>query len=288
MRTQRLSILGLGLLGGSIGLALRSSSSSYHIVGYGHRPQTLEAALRLGAVHECTSDPIGAVRESDLVILCTPVGIFDSLLRTIAPALQPGCVVTDVGSTKRSVVKLGESVLPSGVPFVGSHPMAGSEKRGIEFARADLYRGALCITTPTSHTDSQALRRVESFWTELGMRVTRLSPDDHDRLLADASHLPHALAAALVKVQPDQALPLAGKGFADTTRIAAGDPGLWRDIFLDNRDNLRLSVTRLRQQLDQLDDALSRQDSAAVESFLDAAAKRRAAFDNHKRAGGAE
>jgi prephenate dehydrogenase len=213
------------------------------------------------------------------------VGVFEPLLKQIAPALKTGAIVTDVGSTKRSVVKMGEDLLPAGVFFVGSHPMAGSEKRGVEFARAELYRGALCITTPTHRTDGNALRVVESFWSELGMRVTRLGPDDHDRLLGDASHLPHALAAALVRMQPDQAMPLAGKGFLDTTRIAAGDPGLWRDIFLDNRDNLQLGLTKLRQQLDQLQQALIRGDSGAIEAFLDLAAKRRQAYDTHRREG---
>jgi prephenate dehydrogenase len=273
MTIRRLSILGVGLLGGSIGLALRSSAKHYHIVGYGHRPRTLEVALNMGAIHEYTSDALVAVRESDLAILCTPVGIFEPLLRQIAPGLKSGAIVTDVGSTKRSVVKMGEQLLPPGVHFVGSHPMAGSEKRGVEFARADLYRGALCITTPWSRTDPGALRAVESFWIELGMRTTRLNPDDHDRLLADVSHLPHAIAAALVKVQPDQAFPLAGKGFADTTRIAAGDPGLWRDIFLDNRDNLRIALSKLRQQIDHLDHSLEQADAHALEVFLDSAAK---------------
>ena len=138
MTIQRLSILGVGLLGGSIGLAVRKLSSSCQIIGYGHRPQTLEVARKMGAIHECTSDPTGAVRDCDLAILCTPVGVFEPLLKQIGPALKPGAIVTDVGSTKRSVVKLGEQLLPAGVHFVGSHPMAGSEKRGIEFARADL------------------------------------------------------------------------------------------------------------------------------------------------------
>jgi len=196
-------------------------------------------------------------------------------LKRIGPALRPGAIVTDVGSTKRTVVKLGEALLPAGVHFVGSHPMAGSEKRGVQVASADLYRGALCITTPTNRTDATALRAVETFWQDLGMRVTRLSPEDHDRILADVSHLPHALAAALVAMQADQGQHFAGKGFLDTTRIAAGDGGLWRDVFLDNADNLRDSLRRLRQQLDRLEPMLDPSKAEQLRQWLDATARRR-------------
>jgi prephenate dehydrogenase len=275
MTIQRLSILGVGLLGGSIGLALKSASSSVRIIGYGHREESLQAALKLGAIDEATTDLARAVADCELIVLCTPVGVFENLLQIIAPALKAGAIVTDVGSTKRSVCRLAEKLLPTGVHFVGSHPMAGSEERGISAARADLYRAALCITTPTQRTDSAALRTVETFWTGLGMRVTRLSPDDHDRLLSDVSHLPHALAAVLVTMQADNALPLAGKGFADSTRIAAGDAGIWRDIFIDNADNLRDSTRRFRQHLDRLQAMLDESKSAELLKWLDSAARRR-------------
>lgn len=274
MTIQRLSILGVGLLGGSIGLALKSRASNCRIIGYGHRPQSLEVAKQLGAIDETTLDPTHAVRDCDLAILCTPVGIFEELLKRIGPALRPGAIVTDVGSTKRTVVKLGESLLP-GVHFVGSHPMAGSEKRGVQAASADLYRGALCITTPTNRTDATALREVETFWQQIGMRVTRVSPDDHDRILADVSHLPHALVAVLVAMQPEQGLPFAGKGFLDTTRIAAGDAGLWRDVLLDNADNLQSSLRRLRLQLDGLESLLDPTKAEQLRRWLDAAATKR-------------
>jgi prephenate dehydrogenase len=153
--------------------------------------------------------------------------------------------------------------------------MAGSEKRGVEFARADLFQGATCITTPTADTSPSALQAVEAFWRTIGMRVTQLSPEDHDRLICDISHLPHALAAALIAMQTEAALPLAGKGFLDSTRIAGGDGGLWRDIFLDNRDNLAASATRLRSRLDELLRMLDAGDADAVRDWLTAAAQRR-------------
>jgi len=278
MLPQRLSILGVGLLGGSIGLAVRSLLNGCTVVGYGHRQATLEKALNVGAIDEAYADPASAVREADLVILCTPVGLFEELLRQIAPALPPGAIVTDVGSTKRSVVQAGERLLPAGVHFVGSHPMAGSEKRGVEFARADLLQRAMCILTPTPRTDAAALSSVQAFWESLGMRTCTMSPEEHDRRLADVSHLPHAIAAAMVLMQEEPSLQLAGKGFLDTTRIAGGDGALWRDIFLDNRDNVLASLSRMRDCMNRLVELLDAQDGEALTDWLNAAARRREAL----------
>ncbi len=275
MLPKRVTILGVGLLGGSIGLACKSATSSCKIIGYGHRLQTLQRALEIGAIDECTQDLAAAVRDSELIILCTPVGLFPEILRQIAPLLASGTVVTDVGSTKRSIVQAAQRHLPPHAHFVGSHPMAGSEKRGVEFAKTDLFRNALCITTPTPKTNPHALALVEDFWQTLGMRITRLSPREHDRLLANISHLPHLLAAALIALQPDKALPLAGKGFLDTTRIAGGDGPLWRDILLDNRDNLAASIGRLQKQLQSLQSLLKKGNGPALTAWLNAAAARR-------------
>jgi len=275
MQPRRLSILGVGLLGGSIGLAVRATSSSCRIIGYGHRKETLDRAVQMGAIDEPVTDAAAAVEGADLVILCTPVGLFADILSRIAPALKPGSIVTDVGSTKRSVVKLAEQRLPRGVHFVGSHPMAGSEKRGAEFARADLFKGATCIVTPTDATDAGAIEQVEAFWQLLGMRLIRLSPDEHDRLAAQVSHVPHAVAAALVAMQSDAALRLAGRGFLDATRIASGDGGLWRDILLDNQDHVRDGVRKLLGELEQLLERLEKKDGEAVRRWLDASAAQR-------------
>lgn len=275
MTPKRLSIFGVGLLGGSVAMAARSRLTDCHVSGYGHRRETLDRALQVGALDEAYDDPASAVRDSDLVILCTPVGLLGKMLQMIAPHLKPGAIVTDVGSTKRSVVRDGERLMPAHAHFVGSHPMAGSEKRGVEFARTDLFHGALCILTPTPQTDPAAIARVEAFWQALGMRLFRMSPDDHDARLADISHLPHAVAAALVLMQEEASLHLTGKGFLDATRIAGGDGGLWRDIFLDNRDNLRDSLLRLRATMDRLLELLDAEDAAALAQWLDSAARRR-------------
>jgi prephenate dehydrogenase len=279
VQPKRLTILGVGLLGGSIGLALKAAGSAAHVVGYGHRRSTLDTALKMGAIDEAATSAEASVKDSDWVILATPVGLFEHLLQQIAPALSANAIVTDVGSTKRSIVRQAESTLRGTVHFIGSHPMAGSEKRGVEFAKPDLFTGARCILTPTRQSDPAALAAVEAFWQSLGSKTVQMSPEDHDRHICDISHLPHAIAAALVAMQSEEALPLAGQGFLDTTRIAGGDGGLWRDIFIDNRDNVADSVKRFRAKLDELlgmlasEGAQGQRDELA--RWLDAAAERR-------------
>ena len=275
MAPKRVTILGVGLLGGSIGLALKSAVSGCHIVGYGHRESTLEKAKEVGAIDEGSTDPAKAVGGSDVVILCTPVLTFGALLSQIGPSLTAGAVVTDVGSTKRSVVAAAEAVLPKTASFVGSHPIAGSDKRGVEFARTDLFKHALCILTPTQNTLQSSIEVIQNLWKLVGMRVTSMTPDAHDQLLADVSHLPHVTAAALVAMQADAGLDLCGKGFLDTTRVAGGDGALWRDILIDNRDNVRASVLRLRGQFDELLKLMEGADTEPLRRWLDAAAARR-------------
>ena len=192
-----------------------------------HRSATLEAALRLGAVDEAYEQPLAAVRDADLVVLCTPVGLLGELLGEIAGGLAPGAVVTDVGSTKASVVAAADRACRRA--FTSSAPTRWPAAR----SGASSSPGPTCLTgrfaSPRRRkTDGKALAEVEAFWRTLGLRTTRLSPAEHDRLLADVSHLPHAVAAAIVSMQHEAALKLSGKGFADLTRIAAGDPGLWR------------------------------------------------------------
>lgn len=279
---RRMSILGVGLLGGSLGMAVRSRISGCKVIGYVHRQSTLDIALKLGAIDEGYAELGPAVRGADVVVICTPVGMFTQILQEIGPLLAPGAIVTDVGSTKRSIVAAAQSHLPPTVHFVASHPMAGSEKRGVQYARADLFDGAKCIVTPTSTTNLQALEQVESLWQTVGMKTCRLSPEEHDRRLADISHLPHALAAAMVNLQEEDTLTLSGKGFLDFTRIAAGDAGLWRDILIDNRDNLRQSLARLGQEIDKLKALLDPKQAQALEAWLNQAAERRQGMGEKK------
>jgi prephenate dehydrogenase len=272
MTLKKVSILGIGLLGGSIGLAVKSRLKGCRVIGYAHRPSTLQKSLQAGVIDEGFDSLQKAVEGADLVILCTPVGVMEPTLREIAPSLEPGTLVTDVGSTKHSIVQAAERLLTGSGEFVGSHPIAGSEKRGVEFARADLFQNALCILTPTAQTDPAALKSVEQFWRDLGMRTTRMSPSEHDQRLAQISHLPHALAAALVAMQSPDALPLAGNGFLDATRIASGDGALWRDILLDNRVALKGALARLRTELNGVESLLDPSKSDELAAWLDRAA----------------
>jgi prephenate dehydrogenase len=274
MQLRTVSILGVGLLGGSIGLAVKERINHCRVIGYGHRQSTLDEAIHKGAIDEGYSDPARAVQGADLVILCTPVGVFGDILRKIKPFVGHA-LITDVGSTKRSVVKLAEAILADPSRFVGSHPMAGSEKRGVEFARANLCDRAMCLVTPTDRTDPAALTEVEAFWKVLGMRTSRLSPADHDRRVAQISHLPHALASIIVGATDSESLELAGRGFLDLTRIAGGDGSLWRDILVDNRDNMRDSITRMIAELRRFSDLLEPTKGEELREFLDRAAERR-------------
>ncbi|HWB53594.1 MAG TPA: prephenate dehydrogenase [Tepidisphaeraceae bacterium] len=280
MAIRTLSIIGVGLLGGSIGLAAKERIKDVRVIGYGHRRLTLQRALRLKAIDEAADDLSKAVSGADLVILCTPVGLFRKILTEIRPALAEKCIVTDVGSTKGLVVKWGERIV--GRRFVGSHPMAGSEKRGVEFARSDLFDKALCLMTPTARTDPSALRQVEQFWKTLGMKISRLSPNEHDRLLAEVSHLPHIAAAALIGIPSQRAIPLCGKGFLDSTRIAAGDGGLWRDIFLDNRKNMISAIDKLRLELETVANLIEQGDGAKLQRWLDQRARKRRTLNSER------
>jgi prephenate dehydrogenase len=275
MRSKHISILGVGLLGGSIGLAVKNRLTGCKISGYGHRKSTIDAAVSLGALDNGYDTLAPAVEGADLVILCTPVGLFRPLMVELAPLLGKQTIVTDVGSTKRSIVAAAEELLPVPSLFVGSHPMAGSEKRGVQYARADLYDGALCILTPTARTDPAPIDYVRDFWSLLGMRICQITPEEHDRRLADVSHLPHVLAAALASIQDEKSVALAGKGFLDMTRIAAGDGVLWRDILLDNRDNVRQSVARLKSSLDTFLTLLADDQSESLRAWLDQIADER-------------
>jgi prephenate dehydrogenase len=283
MRIGRLSILGTGLLGGSIGLACREILTSTHIVAYNHNPRGIQRAIERGAIHQGFESPAAAVVDADLIILCTPVGVFGEILGKIAGSLKAGAIVTDVGSTKRSVVALAEATLPNSAHFVGSHPMAGGEKQGIDHARADLLAGARCIVTPSATTDPEAVNFVEKFWQILKMQTIRLTPEVHDQRVADISHLPHAIAAAMVRIQTPETLELAARGFADTTRIAAGDCGLWRDILLDNRDNIKTGLRRLQDELSILGEQLDAGNETALTAWLSQAAELRKEF-GHRRA----
>ena len=254
---RELAIVGVGLLGGSVAKAARAGRLARRLVGIGRDAGRLRPALEDGTLDAVTTDLAEGVRGADFVLLAAPVLVIEGLLEQVGRAAPTGAVVTDVGSTKRNIVRAAER-LYAGRPlaFVGSHPLAGSEQSGYKVARVDLFQGATVVVTPTETTELTALKRTIEFWEALGARVTSLDPETHDRTVAAISHLPHLVACALVdgarRVEP-AALELAARGFRDTTRIAAGDPDMWTEIFLANRDALSASVAAFREALADLE-----------------------------------
>jgi prephenate dehydrogenase len=270
---RRLTLLGLGLLGGSVAKAARADGLAREIVAVGRRRESLEPALQDGTVDHITLDVAEGVAGADLCMLATPVATLTELLPAVWRAAAADVVITDVGSTKAGIVRAADA-LSDGRPlaFVGSHPMAGSERSGYGVARADLFRGATVVMTPTERTSPGAVKRVRELWESLGGRVIELDPVSHDRAVAAISHVPHlvadALVDAVVRLDPSF-LDLAARGFKDTTRIAASDPRVWREIFQENRVALDEALGAFRQALDHLDALVASGDAPGIEAELD-------------------
>lgn len=284
VRWKKVALVGVGLLGGSLGLAIRQRGLAERVVGFVRRPASLAECERAGTVDQALLDLQAAVAGADLVVLCTPIAQMAALSKQMLPALRAGTVVTDVGSVKGGLVlNLDRILARAGANFVGSHPMAGSEKTGVGAAKADLFAGTICIVTPTPHTRPTALRRVERLWREVGARTLRLRPAEHDRLVSRSSHLPHVVAAALANVvlgpghSQTQAM-LCANGFRDTTRVASGSTEMWRDIALANRRNLRGALAAMVRGLRDFDRALANGDAAAIEKLFCQAKQRRDAW----------
>jgi prephenate dehydrogenase len=268
MRIPTLAIIGVGLLGGSLALAARSRRLAERIVGVGPHAESLSRACQRGLIDESFYDIAPAVGRAQVVVVCTPVDhIIDHVLAA-APACAPGALLTDVGSTKAVIVRGLEGRLPAGKTFIGSHPLAGSEKRGADHADAHLFAGRLVVVTPAEGDDRDMVQRVSAFWQALGARVQVMTPEDHDRAVAVTSHLPHLLAAALAGVLPPEQQALAATGFRDTTRIAAGDPELWTAIVLHNREAIVQALAAFEGALGRLRDAVAAGDRAAIHALL--------------------
>ena len=269
---RRLAVVGLGLLGGSAAKAARTRGLVREIVAVGRRAERLAPALDDGVVDRATADLVEGVREADFVLLATPVATLEALLSEVWQVAEADAILSDVGSTKSAIVNVAERLTCSrALAFVGGHPMAGSEQGGYAGARPDLFDGATVILTPTERTDPHAVKRVSEFWEALGGRVVTLDPEVHDRVVAAVSHLPHLVAFALVdaaaRVDP-AAFGFSGRGFADTTRIAASDPQVWRDIFLSNREALSESVAAFRSALEDLERLIAVPDATGLEATL--------------------
>lgn len=269
---RSLAILGPGLLGGSLAMAVRRTLPGVQVRVWARRQEAVDEVNRRALAQFASTDASEVVAGASLVVLATPIEHMQAQCAGFAAALDPDAVVTDVGSVKGCVVAPLESLLASrGRAFVGSHPMAGSEKAGIEAARADLFTGATCITTTTANIDQAALLRVQTFWKQLYCRVLTMTPEEHDRKIARISHLPHAMASVvtLAALRSDpSAAQCSGNGFRDSTRIAAGDPDLWTGILTENRAELLAGLEETAAITQELLDLVRRQDSASLRRFL--------------------
>lgn len=266
------AIVGVGLIGGSVGLALRKRRVARHVVGIGRRLEVLRAAENRGAVTEVTTDLRQGVASANLVVVCTPVEQIPEFVAAAAKACKPETIITDVGSTKEAIVTACDKALADSkglwASFVGSHPLAGSERTGVEFAREDLFEGRITVVTPSDDSNPDAAAKVEAFWQGIGSKVVRMTPGEHDAAIAVTSHLPHLIASALAVATPADLLPLTATGWADATRIASGDIELWRQIFLDNRANTLKALAPFERVLSELRAALEAGDGAALARLL--------------------
>ena len=283
---NKLTIIGAGLLGGSIGLAARARGLAKRVSALVRRPESVAECQALGIADEVTLNPAEAVADADLIVLCTPISSMTGLAKRTLPDLKPGAVITDVGSTKQQLVaELTPLCAGAGARFVGSHPMAGSDQTGPSAARADLFDDTVCVVTPTDDTDADALATVNDFWAALGSRTVAMPADTHDRLVARSSHLPHLLASALAgcvldPAHGEQQAQLCATGFRDMTRLAAGSPVMWRDIVGSNRDDILAAIDEFADELGQLRGLIAGDSPEAIDTWLQRAKVARDNWNN--------
>jgi cyclohexadieny/prephenate dehydrogenase len=274
-KQQNIAILGIGLMGASLSLGLKKRGFTGRILGYARREETRVQALETGVADEVFADPAEAVREADIVVICVPIWTIAKLAEQIVPALKSGAVVTDVGSTKSELLKMMEPLFAnSPAHFVGSHPIAGSEKTGIEAGDPDLYQGRLTVVC-----SSEGAPAISNLWKSVGSEVVEMSPDEHDAMLASTSHLPHMVAAALARSvadrDPARKADFCGTGFRDTTRVASGSADMWIDIIDTNRAALEIELDRFHEELQGLIKILRAGNSADIRQWLEEAAAAR-------------
>jgi prephenate dehydrogenase len=277
---RRVAIVGVGLIGGSIGLGLRRRGLAPEVIGVGRRQASLDEALAVGAIDQGTTELAGGVQGAELIVVCAPVGQIAALVEQLAPHCPADVLITDAGSTKAEIVARLERSLPRGTRFVGSHPLAGGEKAGPQWSDAELFAGRKTIVTPGQRSQRVDVEAVCGLWRSLGAEVLELSPAEHDRLLAASSHLPHLVAAALAAATPAEALALVARGWLDTTRIAAGEPGLWQDIFAANRKNTLAALAGFEQTLAAFRQALEVSDDTELARLLTEGQRKREGLSN--------
>ena len=272
---KEIAIIGVGLIGGSLGLAVKKRGLAERVIGIGRREESLKKALHAGAVDRITLNLKGGVEKADFVIIATPVKTIPRIVREISAILPKGAIITDVGSTKAWLVSEIGKALPEGISFIGGHPLAGSEKNGVEAAREDLFVNSVCVLTSDEKTSPEALETVSSFWESIGAEIIVMSPDRHDFFVAATSHLPHLTAAAMVSLietleeEKKGFLPLIATGFKDTTRIALSSPEMWRDICLTNGENIISMIEKLQNLLGEMKEYILREEGTLLQENLD-------------------
>ncbi|HEY3373924.1 MAG TPA: prephenate dehydrogenase [Candidatus Aquicultor sp.] len=272
--TTKIAILGLGLIGGSLAAAFKELDNGYKVTGYNHRPAAINEALTGGIIDKGASSIGEAVADADVIFICVPVGRIAAYALEAAQKAKAGAIITDVGSTKASIVADIEPLMPPGVHFIGGHPMAGSERIGVGAANPHLFRNAHYLLAPTRSTDMGAYQQLHTLLTSIGANVLAIDPEKHDRAVAVISHLPHMVAASLMNLaqgesdRTENLLLLAAGGFKDTTRIAAGSPNMWVDICLDNKDALLYSLEKMTAMLEGLMHALEDEDRTRINDIL--------------------
>lgn len=275
---ESITVLSPGLLGGSILHSLRAKGYQGELRVWARNPERLTQITALNLGVKTFSDIKLSVQNADLVILCSPVEVMESLAQQIAQDLKPGCIVTDVGSVKAPIVDAMARVLPAHVHFAGSHPMAGSEKTGLQHAQKDLFPNATCILTPTTEKRGPEFTKVAEFWQLLGCHIEYLSPQEHDLVIGSVSHLPHLAAALLVNLASNEVQEperFCGNGFRDTTRIASGSPELWNGIFFSNRSAMLTLISKLEALLAETRTFLQENDEVGLTNMLTKAKKHR-------------
>jgi prephenate dehydrogenase len=258
-----IAIIGTGLIGGSIGLGLKERGLATTIIGVGHRKASLNKALKIKAIDEGTTSIEKAVKNADIIILATSVSLIPDHAKKIIPLMKKSAILTDVGSTKSYIVSHINNEIKSRCGrekpnFIGAHPLAGSEQRGIESARSDLFEGSVCVLTPTSLNSKQGITRLSSMWKALGARISIMTPSKHDEVLALVSHLPHFVASSLAGVIDEKHWKFAASGLRDTTRIASGDPELWLDISKQNKKEIIEALRSFSEEVECMINDLER------------------------------
>lgn len=281
MQFGTVCIIGPGLIGGSIGLGLKKRNLAKTVIGVGHKASSIEKALKMHAIDVGILDKVeDSVKNADIVILATSVNQIIDIAKKIIPLMKSNAILTDVGSTKNCIVEQIDLNMRKDIDFVGTHPIAGSEQRGVEFATPDLFEGCTCIITPFKNT-SKSLETINYLWQLLGAKTVYLTPKQHDEILASVSHLPHLIASCLVNSIKKENLVYGASGLRDTTRIASGDPELWMNIFDQNRENIIKSIDQFMVELTEFrNDLLNKNNSQLLERFKKAKLSRNNVFHN--------